>query len=87
MAKQIELTTPEAQPELTHQVVKNVGIDLVTGVVHMVLDKCDTDGTVVLSTGASWTLSPTDLGSIIDTLVGLGQAAGQIPAGTVEDVP
>lgn len=85
MSKTIELTAPEAQPDLTHQVPKNVSIDLISGSVSMVLDKQDANGNIASSFGAQWTLSPTELGTLIETLVGLGQTAGQIPAGTVED--
>jgi hypothetical protein len=86
MAKQVTLTTPEARPDLTCQCPRNVHVDLVSGVVNMALDKCDDAGNVSGTVGVQWTLSPTDLASLIETLVGQGQTAGQIPAGTVEDV-
>jgi hypothetical protein len=86
MAKQVTLTTPETRTDLTCQCPKNVHVDLVSGVVNMALDKCDDAGNVSGTAGVSWTLSPSELASLIETLVGYGQTAGQIPAGTVEDV-
>lgn len=86
MAKQVTLTTPEARTDLTCQCPKNVHVDLVSGVVNMALDKCDDAANVAGTVGVQWTLSPTELADLIETLVGFGQAAGQIPAGTVEDV-
>jgi hypothetical protein len=86
MAKQINLTVPETQPNLTHQVAKSISVDLVSGVVSMVLDK-HADAGPVSSMGAQWTLSPTELATLTDTLIASGQAAGQIPAGTVTDEP
>lgn len=86
MAKQVTLTTPEARSDLTCQCPRNVHIDLVSGVVNMSLDKCDNANNVAGTVGVSWTMSPAELASITETLVGYGQTAGQIPAGTVEDV-
>lgn len=86
MPKQIVLTVPESQASLTKQRPMNFHVDLTTGVVHMTIDKCDNDGNVVTSIGAQWTLSPSELSDLTAIVIPSAQTAGQIPAGTVEDV-
>lgn len=85
MTKQVDYTTPVAQPSVEGSKLVAAHIDFVTGKVSLTCQVVDGLGNVVGGNACEYASAQATLDSIATTLLQEAQTAGEVPAGPVVD--